>query len=250
MKEIFIKKLIGKIFPEFSNKVTWTLITIGIAILAIPAPTYLLPVNFIIDVYNKKTDSDINLITIDSISPSNGVALTLIILGLVYHLAIKALQLYPEISNEKNKKDMRERKRAADIQLYEQFIEILPPTSLLIEFLKNHDFGISFHNNNIKNIDVFKYGWNHPDQHFHDEEIEKKSIFLYDEIMKFDNFLAFKSRYINDSILSILTARDQYMEMDWLPQTEENVNKANKWSLEIYHHYCDFISTCKNNLAI
>ncbi len=42
---LLIKKLIRKAFPEFSNKVTWTLLTAGIGILALPAPTYLLFVN-------------------------------------------------------------------------------------------------------------------------------------------------------------------------------------------------------------
>lgn len=86
---LLIKKLIRKAFPEFSNKVTWTLLTAGIGILALPAPTYLLFVNLIIDFYNKTTNSEISLLKIDSITPSSGVALTLILSGLVFHLLIK-----------------------------------------------------------------------------------------------------------------------------------------------------------------
>ncbi|MBY6292480.1 hypothetical protein K5X92_15955 [Enterobacter bugandensis] len=253
MKEnlnLLIKKLIGKVFPEFSNKVTWTLLTAGIGILALPAPTYLLFVNLIIDFYNKTTNSEISLLKIDSITPSSGVALTLILSGLFFHLIIKGLQIYPEILKENNQREIQERKRVADIKLYEAFIAIIPPTSLSIELLKDHDFGNSYHDNNVKDFSKLEYGWGHADQHFHDNEIEDKAAHLYSEIMKFDYFLACKSHYINDHILSMLTDRDRAMVMEWLPQTEENVKRANEWSSTIYQLYCDFISTCKNNLAI
>ncbi|EIX9650551.1 TPA: hypothetical protein MIA93_15105 [Klebsiella pneumoniae] len=253
MKEnlnLLIKKLIGKVFPEFSNKVTWSLITVGFGILALPAPTYLLFINLIIDFYNKTTNSDINLIKIDAITPSNGIALTLILSGLIYHLAIKGIQLYPEILKENNEKETQERKRLSDINLYEQFIEILPPTSLSIELLKNHNFGNSYHNNAVKDFDKLEYRWNLATQHFHDQEIERKSAHLYSEIIKFNYFIACKSHYINGNILSMLTEIDRAREMEWLPQTEENVQKANEWGSTIHQLYIDFISTCKNNLAI
>ncbi|HAV2026781.1 TPA: hypothetical protein JHJ51_002394, partial [Enterobacter cloacae] len=85
---LFIKKLIGKAFPEFSNKVTWTLITLGSSMFLLPAPTYLLFTNLLIDFYNKNTQSNISLIDINSVNPSNGIALTLILSGLGYHLFI------------------------------------------------------------------------------------------------------------------------------------------------------------------
>ncbi|MEY7151791.1 hypothetical protein AB9C31_22755, partial [Enterobacter cloacae] len=61
MKEnlnLLFNKLIHKAFPEFSNKVTWTLITFGVGVLALPAPTYLIFINLIIDFYNKQTNSN------------------------------------------------------------------------------------------------------------------------------------------------------------------------------------------------
>lgn len=248
--DLFIKKLIHKAFPEFSNKVTWSLIAAGIGILALPAPTYLLFINIIIDFYNKTTNSHITLINIESITPSSGVALTLILSGLIYHLIIKALQIFPEIQNENKVKEIQERKRIADIKLYETFIGMLPPTSLSIELLKSHDFGNSYHDNSVKSFNKLEYNWGLADQHFHDQGIEQKATELYNEIMEFNNFLAHKSHYINGPILSMLTSRDRAMAMEWSPQTEENVKKANEWGSKIYKLYCEFITTCRNNLAI
>lgn len=254
MKEnlnLFIKKLINKAFPEFSNKVTWTLITVGIGILALPAPTYLLFINLVIDFYNKKTNSNINLIEINNITPSSGIALTLIITGLIYHLTIKGLQIYPEIIRENNEKEVNKNKRIADITLYEKFIELFPPTSLSVRLLKDQDFGSPYHENAVKDFDKLKYGWGHANQHFHDQEIEDKANVLYLEINKFNAFLANNTNYINHGpLISMLTDWDRAMDMEWEPQTEENVKKANEWGSEIHAIYCDFIDSTRKKLAI
>lgn len=248
---LFLKKLIHKAFPEFSNKVTWTLITFGVGILALPAPTYILFINLIIDFYNKQTSSNITLIDINSITPSYSLGLALIICGLVYHLVIKGLQTFNEITREKHLNLTNEIKRKADIKLYEKFIAILPPTSLSIALLKDQDFGHSFHENSIKDMEKLSYDWGHADQHFHDTEIENKAIKLNGDIQNFNNFLALHSNYIHTGpILTMLTAQDRANDFEWLPQTEKNVREANERSAAIYEEYCDFILTCKKKLMI
>lgn len=249
--DLLIKKIISKAFPEFSNKVTWTLITVGIGFLALPAPTYLLFINLVLDSYNKKTSSNINLIDINNITPSSGIALSLIVTGLIYHLIIKGIQLYPEVIQENHNKEINDRKRISDIALYEKFTELLPPTSLSIELFKNQDFGASYHENSIKDFDKLRYGWGYADQHFHDHELESKVTNLHSEIMRFDNFLAQNSHYImKGPTLSMLTDRDREMDFEWTPETEEKVKKANEWGTKIYELYNDFIIACKNNLAV
>lgn len=248
---LLLKKLIHKAFPEFSNKVTWTLITVGVGILALPAPTYILFINLIIDFYNKQTNSDITLIDINSITPSNSLGLTLIIIGLAYHLVIKGMQIFHEIKKENDLNLKSDIRRKADIKLYERFIAILPPTSLSISLFKDHDFGHSYHENSIKDMDKLSYNWGHADQHFHDPEIESKAKELSSDIENFNNSLALRSGYIHTGpMLSILTDRDRANDFEWLPQTEKNVKEANEFSASIYKKYCDFILTCKKNLMI
>ncbi|MBT1727462.1 hypothetical protein [Enterobacter quasimori] len=247
--EILAKKLIGKIFPEFSNKVTWSLITVGLGILALPAPTYILFLNLIIDFFNKTTDSTVNLVDIENITPSNTIALTLIISGLLYHVVIKALQLYPEVIIENNKKEVQERKRIADIELYKSFMSLLPPTSLTIELLKNHDFGATFHENSIKDFDKLRYCWGNADQHFHNQEIETKAANLRNQMLAFDEFLACNSNYIsNTPYLTMLRHGDS--DMQWADETEAKVQKANQESETVFRNYNDFVITCKNLLAV
>ncbi|MCU6307545.1 hypothetical protein [Enterobacter quasiroggenkampii] len=254
MKEnlnLLFNKLIHKAFPEFSNKVTWTLITFGVGVLALPAPTYLIFINLIIDFYNKQTNSNISLININSITPSGSIGLTLIILGLMYHLIIKGFQVFHEIAQEKQINITNEIKRKSDIKLYEKFLSILPTTSQSITLLKEHDFGNPFHDNSIKDIEKMSYEWGHADQHFHDTEIESKATKLSNDIQNFNNFLALRSHYIHSGpTLTMLTERDRANDFEWLPQTEENVREANERSANIYKDYCDFISTCKNKLLI
>ncbi|HFS6024369.1 hypothetical protein ACNAUL_05890 [Raoultella ornithinolytica] len=249
--ELFINKFIHKLFPEFSNKVTWLLITFGISILALPAPTYILFINLIIDFYNKTTKSNVMLIDIDKISPSSGIALTLILFGLGYHLIIKGFQTYLEIFKENNEKYQSDMFRAADTTLYNQFIELLPPDSLAIELLKDQDFGHSFHEESVDYFNKLNYKWGLANQHFHDDELEKKATQLCDEIKNFYYFLSSHSNYLNQGpLLSMLSDWDRAMDIQWAPETEENVKKANKWGTEIYNLYCDFIITCKKRLAV
>lgn len=248
---LFIKKLIGKAFPEFSNKVTWALITLGSSMFLLPAPTYLLFTNLLIDFYNKKTQSNISLIDINSVNPSNGIALTLILSGLAYHLFIKGFQTYESIKNANRDGIIEDRFRDSDIGIYNEFLEVLPPESLLIELLKDHDFGTSFHENSIKGFNDLRYKFGKATQIFHDDEIQNLSENLRNEFLSFDNFLAMSSHYLHQGpMLTMLTDRDRAMDMDWLPQTEEKVNKANKWSSELYKLYFEFIAACKKKLAI
>ncbi|MFP1920415.1 hypothetical protein ACLEEK_16105 [Lonsdalea quercina] len=254
MKEnlnLFIRKLIHKAFPEFSNKVTWVLITVGLGILALPAPMYILFINFILDIYNKKTGSNISLIDVDNITPNNGVALTLVFAGLIYHLIIKGMQICHEIFRENASKAVLDRGGEADVNLYNRFIKILPPTSSSIYTLKVQDFGSSFHKDSIDDLDKFTDEWGYADQHFHDKELEIRAIDLYESIKNFNYFLSMKSGFIHAGpLLSIPTERDRMSDFEWSPQTEINVKKANELSRDIYKKYCDFISECRNKLVI
>ncbi|HBA3291926.1 TPA: hypothetical protein J8Z40_002938 [Escherichia coli] len=249
--DLFIRKLIHKAFPEFSNKVTWTLIVFGIGIIALPTPTYILFINLIIDFYNKHTQSNITLIDIGNITPSNGFAFALIISGLIYHIIIKGFQTYIEISNENNQKEIQEKKRMADIKLYNDFLEIIPVDSALISLLKDHDFGASFHENKIKTLSDLHYKWGLANQHFHDSEIETKITKLIENLKKFDDFLSTKADYINNSpLLSIVPADERPNDFSWTTETREAIREANKWSSEIYKSYCELILMCKDKLFI
>lgn len=248
---LLFNKLIHKAFPEFSNKVTWSLIFAGISIIALPAPTYILFLNLIIDFYNKETHSNISLVDINSITPSNGFAYILIVTGLIYHIIIKGFQAHRGILSEKHRMEAGEKKRTSDITLYNKFIEIIPVDSGLVELLKEHDFGNSFHENKIKTLDQLHYKWGLADQHFHDSEIESKITKLIDDLQKFNDFISLHSNYINTGpLISIPTQRDRANDFDWSPKTTENVKKANEWSSELYTNYCDLIMTCKNKLLI
>nr|DAI72884.1 MAG TPA: hypothetical protein [Caudoviricetes sp.] len=249
--DLFFNKLIHKIFPEFSNKITWTLITAGLGIIALPAPTYILFINLFIDFYNEKTNSKVKIIDIDSITPSTNIAIALIASGLIYHLIIKSFQIYLEIVKENRDNKTKERKRLSDINLYESFIKIIPPQSTSIDLLKNHDFGNSYHENSIKDFEKLSYQWGYAHQHFHDNEIENKVTELSNEIKEFNYFLAFHSNYLHSGpMLSMLTNRDRAMDMEWSPQTEKIVQEANEKGSFIYKIYCDFVLTCKKKLAI
>lgn len=260
--KLFLEKLIHKAFPEFSNKVTWTLITVGVAILVIPTPTYLMFINLFIDLYNNATKSHVNLIDIGSFTPGNGAAITLILSGLIYHLAIKSIQIFAEIHADKIKfktkeltikaeKEKSEKLIAADKKLFEYFTSLLPTDSLSIEMLKDQHFGTPYHKNCIADIESFTYKWGKADHHFHNKELELKSEKFFNETKGFLNFLAISSGFIGAGpLLSIPTDNERANDWEWTAHTNERVKKANEWSHELHDKYCDFIAVSKRELSI
>lgn len=260
--KLLLEKLIHKAFPEFSNKVTWLLITAGIAILILPVPTYVIFLNLIIDFYNNTVNAHVKLIDIGDFTTSTGAALTLIISGLLYHLAIKSTQLYGEIYKTKTEeiqkerieikeKDILERMKNADVKLFETFISLLPTNSASVELLKSHDFGASYHNNSIKDIESFTFKWGKADQHFHDVDLEKKSEHFFNEANNFLDFLALASGpTIRESMFSIPNDSERANDWEWSKKTDDNVQKANEWSHNLYIQYCELVTLCKKNLLI
>lgn len=260
--KLFLEKLINKAFPEFSNKVTWTLIMIGIALLAVPVPTYVLLLNLLIDFYNNTMKSNVRLIDIGNFAPSTGTALTLILSGLIYHLAIKSIQILGEIHKARIKqeinnkitetqKENNERIANADRMLFQSFMSILPSNSISIEFLKEQDFGSPFHNNYLKDIENLTFQWGKADQHFHDSELEKKASDFYEETKMFLYFLATSSGFIGtSSLLSIPTDNERANDWSWSENTNRNVSKANEWSQALYEAYCDLVASSRSKLFI
>ncbi|MBN7123534.1 hypothetical protein BSU01_17765 [Erwinia billingiae] len=260
--KLLVEKIIHKAFPEFSNKVTWTLITVGIAILIFPVPTYVMFINLIIDLYNNTAHTHVGRLDIGSFTPNTGAAITLILSGLIYHLAVKGIQIYGQIyelkTKENNKiteanieKEKNEKLNDADIKLFSVFTSLLPANSTSIELLKDHHFGNSYHDNHLKDIEGFTYRWGKADQHFHDSELEIMSQEFFEEAKRFLNFLALSSGYIQaSSLLSIPTDTERANDWDLSENTAKNIKKANEWSLKLHELYCNFVTKSKKNLLI
>ncbi|HAV2028530.1 TPA: hypothetical protein JHJ51_004188, partial [Enterobacter cloacae] len=109
----------------------------------------------------------------------------------------------------------------------------------------------SFHKDSIKSLSDLRYKFGQANQIFHDKEIQNLSENLRNEFLSFDNFIAMNSHYIHQGPrLTMLSDRDRAMDMDWSPQTEEKVKKANEWGSKLYKLYFEFVATCKKKLAI
>lgn len=250
MKKYIVKKIINVIFPEFSNKITWALVITGLSIIALPIPYYLMALNFIIDIYNKKFNADIDIIKIDNGNPSTMVAITLIALGLTYNLLSKVPEWFFDSIKIKENREKKERQRNSDINLYKEFIKLLPPDSNSIDFLKGHDFGNRFHDSNLKDMTTYCHEWGKAIHHFHDNEIEIKSNELHKELTNFNYFLACNSGYLGSSeFISMLSDREIAL-LSLPPEKIETIKKANGCATKIYNMYCEFILLCKKNLSI
>ncbi len=65
----------------------------------------------------------------------------------------------------------KKRRNEADLNLYREFIELLPSSGSTMEFLAEHDFGNHFGSNRFQPILGFIHEWQGPEKRFRDKRL-------------------------------------------------------------------------------
>jgi hypothetical protein len=91
--KLFIIKLGNKyIFPDFTNKLTWYVVTVGVGIIVMPQPFKLLFINWCIEVFNLNSGIKFTLPEMDS-GNDYLTGLILISIGFVHNIGKKYIEL-------------------------------------------------------------------------------------------------------------------------------------------------------------
>jgi hypothetical protein len=173
----FVIKLGQKwFFPDFSNKVTWYVVTLGASVVLAPTPLKLVISNFIIETFNLKYGEVLTLADMGNTSADYWLGFALITIALVHNVFSKWLVLQEELLS----REELERQKKVDSRLFSEFICMLPSTSGAAHFLEQYDFGGTFDLEKFQPIDTFVYDWNCPEKSFLDESLESiKMEFWY-----------------------------------------------------------------------
>lgn len=241
------KRIIGFIFPEFGNKVTWTVLGTGIAVILLPTPVYIVVTNFIIDFYNKHFDSQHQLKEINDLSPSYWVGILLVAFALIYNISYNYMKTIS--NNNPFKVRFAEDKLAADRIIYNKLIEYLPPDCAGIQLLKSHDFGSSYSDTSISQLIDFSETWPEKAYSFHNSKIECEMIKLVELISDFTykQSMCSYSNYYGSSYSMIPDCERGNWE--YSEDTNNKIKNANKSSYECYEQYITVLNKCKELLA-
>ncbi|RXJ77869.1 hypothetical protein CRV03_02545 [Arcobacter sp. F155] len=156
--------------PSFYNKITWTIVIAGLALLGTPLFEKIL--NAILEKEYSITITDDK----DSL-----IGVLLVVIALIYSLITSYFEkylLHKQASLEK--KSIIEK----DNILFNKFLKELPSNGS-IEFLKTHSFGDSFQLEELRQIMDFQCEWNNAEYEFINEDLEIIRKELYENISKF-----------------------------------------------------------------
>lgn len=237
----FLKKWL---FPDFTNKVTWVVVTVGCAILVTPTPFKLIFYNWLVDTFNLSSGVHFSLAELSADSADYEWGVLLIVGALLHNIGYR----YFLHAAARTEEIQLERQREADLDLFNRFKSAFPSNSASIQLLKEHDFGNSYHGNSIKHIERFVIEWNNAEHQFLDGAIENKRQELWGCCDVFLNMLAVHTGPIAAGP-HFSAIPDKYRgDWDWPEFVTERVKELNSKASECYTHHQGFIALCKNRL--
>ena len=240
----FIKKLGSKwLFPDFSNKITWTVLTFGGGFLLFPAPLKLLFINWGIAIFNLNSGIPLEIPDLEANSDYI-IGATLVFLALAYNIGCKYFLLKKEIFEH----GISEKLKLSDYKLLEKFISEFQSDSPSVRLLRDHDFENAFNTDTLSEIREFACKWVGAEYRFIDTSIERKRE---DLIRLCDSFLADVSTHTapigNGSFSSAIpeNLKGVWNKPSWLTAI---IDKLNIDAKTIYDTHQEFILLARNNL--
>jgi len=242
IKEFIIKVGSKWFFPDFSNKLTWYVVTLGAGIILLPAPIKLVFLNWLINLFNTNSGIYLQLPDLNANSDYT-TGIFLIILALLHNLGYK----YIRLSKEKFEYQISKEMKYSDYKLLEKFLLDLPSNSNSIALLETHDFGDPFNSQYLDDINKFFHNWNRAEYKFMDESIEEKKDFLYENIKKFITKISSTTTPMNGGTFSSIIS--DCLRGGILPQWKKTeIKELNDLASDVFKSHQELITFAKKNL--
>lgn len=245
-KEIkeFIVKLGNKwFFPDFYNKITWYVITLGAGIILTPTPLKLLFYNWLIDSFNLNSGNNISLAAVGKTSVDYLLGFSLILLALLHNIFSKWLIHQSDLTRSLDK----ERVYAVDSALFQEFLIILSTNSLTIKMLEEHDFGNTFDLESLSDLQTFIYLWNCPEKSFLTSDLEVKKMLLWHKSQDFSKLLSRISGPTRNGRQSVVPDNNR-SDWDWPKEVDDDVKALNSMATEAFKLHQDLVKEVRHVL--
>ncbi len=245
VKTFLIKYGKNWFFPDFTNKLTWFVASLGGTILLTPTVLKEVLINWLINTLNLNSGELVTLAELESSNTDAIIGFGLIFLALAYNLSNKYLNY---ISIVKPAQIAKQAQVETDKVLFASFLKDFPSNGASLELLRDHDFYSGFHHNSVDKLDEFVGTWNTAEMEFLDEDIEMKRKELHTNCAVFNHKLALKAHYINGGpILSCVP--DGFRGAFTLPEhVEKPIDELNKLSRQCYELHQEFIKFVRGTL--
>ena len=243
IKEFVIKYGKKWFFPDFYNKVTWYVVTLGAGIILTPTPLKLVVYNWIIESFNLNAGNTLTLSEMSSGTEDYWIGFALILSALLHNVFSKWLLHQNDIQDRVN----AEKISAVDEALFKEFLEIFPSGSRSSYLLETHDFENSFSLESLKDIEKFVDEWNCPEKSFINPELESIRKELWDKCHEFSWLIAKKSSPTPLGFQSVVPERVRG-DWDWPEWVDNDVKAVNKMAAEVFSLHQSFIKSMREAL--
>lgn len=244
IREFVIKLGRRWFFPDFSNKLTWTVISLGVSVILVPAPLKLAFYNWLVDTVNLNAGKYFSLAELGSGSADYWVGFALILSAFAHNIASKWIKLYQERLLSQDKTAILD----ADRVLFGKFMAAIPSDSPSIYLLKLHDFGDPFTIESLNEINTFVSEWNCAESKFLNEELEHLRAALWQKIYDFRALLAEKSAPISKGCLQSVVPEQHRNDWTWPKWVADDIQAVNSMASEVFELHQSFIFTAKRVL--
>ena len=240
VKKFIIKYGNKLLFPNFYNKVTWSIVCLGSGVIVTPTPLKLVIYNWLIESFNLNSGQLITLADMNANSADYWLGFCLIIAALIHNILSKWL-LNEDVATKRKES---ERITEVDKALFQEFLEIFPSGSRSSYLLETHDFGNSFRLESLHDIDKFVNEWNCPEKKFIDPKLESLRHDFWTKCNEFSWLLAEKSSPTAVGMQSVVPDRhrDDWNWPDWV---ENDVKAVNEMASEVFKLHQEFIQVMR-----
>ncbi|MFM5101690.1 hypothetical protein [Aeromonas veronii] len=244
-----IKNIVEKatnhwLFPDFTNKLTWFVATLGGTVLATPTAFKEIFYNFLVDTFNLNGGEYFTLAELQSSSVEPLAGLGLIVFALIHNLVNK---FFVYKSSEFALEDSKQL-RQVDVDLFNRFLTDFPSDGYSVPFLRDHDLGDSYHDNSLRDINKFVDQWNNVEHHFLNEEIEAKRSELWKKCHSFVHQLALSSYDLNGGPLFSCVPDAYRGAWDYPAHVDKQLRELNEMAKECHELHQKFVLFTRRKL--
>jgi hypothetical protein len=199
----------------------------------------LLMFNWMVDLFNLNSGKPFTLAELNT-GADYSIGAALIVAGLIHNLIAQAMNVRKDILAHDKAMSVLQ----SDKALLEKFIELLPTDGPALRFLKEHDFGNSFSDKNLPQIEAFARLWGGAEYRFLDPQLDRKRSELLDTSRQLLNKLATYSGPVGNSAHRLRVVPDHYAdEFTWPKFVLDQIEELNNLGSKAYEQHQDLIAT-------
>lgn len=232
------------LFPDFTNKLTWFVVSVGGTIILTPTAFKQIFYNWLVATFNLNSGTQLTFAELESGNADYILGFSLIALALIHNVSHRYFIYKTGDIAAAEEKELE----AVDRKLFERFLSEFPSSSNSLILLKEHDFGHSYHDTSTDEIDQFVDTWNTAETKFLDSEIEEARKQLHVKMHEFSYRLAQCSGYIHTGQMLSVVPEAYRGVYDWPEYVDERVRELNEKSTECYKLHQRFVMLGRRKL--